>query len=88
MASPKEVFLWIARNSKRTGVTIAGFLLVVIGIVLLPLPGPGTLVIIAGLAVLSTEYVWARRMLDAAKAKAKAAAARARRRAKRTPEEP
>lgn len=79
MGSPRDVFLWIGRNSKRTGVTIAGFLLVLVGIVFLPLPGPGTLIIIAGLAVLSTEYVWARRMLDAAKAKAKAAAARARR---------
>jgi hypothetical protein len=37
------------------------------------LPGPGLLVIIAGLAVLATEYVWARRLLMAAKARAEAA---------------
>ena len=33
------------------------------------LPGPG-LLIFAGLAILATEYVWARRLLAAAKAKA------------------
>jgi uncharacterized protein YqgC (DUF456 family) len=31
---------------------------------------PGWLLIIAGLAILGTEFVWARRLLDTAKAKA------------------
>ena len=35
---------------------------------MLVLPGPGMVVIIAGLAILATEYVWAERMLAAAKA--------------------
>jgi Putative transmembrane protein (PGPGW) len=30
-------------------------------------PGPGILLIIAGLAVLATEYVWAERLLNLAK---------------------
>jgi hypothetical protein len=33
-------------------------------------PGPGILLIIAGLAVLATEYVWAERLLNLAKQKA------------------
>jgi hypothetical protein len=37
------------------------------------LPGPGVLLIIAGLAVLATEYVWAQRMLNYAKDKAEQA---------------
>ena len=83
MATSKEVIRWIGRNSKRAGITLAGFVLVIGGIILLPLPGPGWLVIFAGLAVLATEYVWAERALDNAKRKAKAAASKARARMRR-----
>jgi len=64
---------FILRNGKRIGITIAGFVLVLAGLAMLVLPGPGLLVIIAGLAVLATEYVWAERMLNIAKAKAELA---------------
>ena len=47
----------------RIAVTVVGVLVVAGGIVLLPLPGPGWLVIFAGLGVLATEYEWARRLL-------------------------
>ena len=66
----KVVGGFIARNSKRVGITIAGFLLILVGAALLVLPGPGLLVIIAGLAVLATEYVWAQRLLRVARQKA------------------
>ena len=46
---------------------VAGFGLLLGGVVLLVLPGPGWLTIIAGLALLSTEYAWARRLLDSLK---------------------
>lgn len=55
---------------KRSAVTIVGLGLVLGGIALMPLPGPGILVVVAGLAVLATEYVWARRLLRRAKAEA------------------
>jgi len=35
-----------------------------VGIVLIPLPGPGWLIVFGGLAILATEYVWARRLLN------------------------
>lgn len=38
---------------------VLGFLVVVIGLILVPLPGPGWLVVFAGLAILSIEFVWA-----------------------------
>jgi Putative transmembrane protein (PGPGW) len=57
-------------NGKRIGVTIAGGVLVLAGLVMLVLPGPGVLVVIAGLAILATEYVWAQRALNFAKRKA------------------
>jgi len=43
---------------------------VIVGIALLVLPGPGLLVIILGLGILATEYVWAERLLKMAKDKA------------------
>lgn len=58
---------------KRSAVTLAGVCLVLGGIALIPLPGPGMLLVVAGLAVLATEYVWARRLLRRAKTKAERA---------------
>lgn len=47
----------------RIGVTAVGVAVIVGGIVLLPLPGPGWLIIFAGLGILATEYEWASRLL-------------------------
>jgi len=52
---------------KRLVVTVIGGTILVIGLMLLVLPGPAFLVIPLGLAVLATEYVWARRWLKRAK---------------------
>ena len=40
-----------------------------LGVVLLPLPGPGWLVIFAGLAILASEFAWAERLLHFARDK-------------------
>jgi len=40
------------------------------GVALLVLPGPGLLLIFVGLSILATEYVWAQRVLKTAKEKA------------------
>ena len=66
----KLVARFIRRSGKRIAVTIAGFAVLLVGVAMLVLPGPGVVVIIAGLAILATEYVWAQRLLAAAKAKA------------------
>jgi hypothetical protein len=66
----KVVGRFIRRSGKRVAVTIAGFLVLLAGAAMLVLPGPGILVIIAGLAILATEYVWAQRLLRLAKEKA------------------
>jgi len=55
---------------KRFAVTIVGGALLVLGAAMMILPGPGILVIVAGLAVLATEYVWAKRLLKRARSKA------------------
>lgn len=65
----KAVGRFIKKSGKRIAVTIAGFTVLIVGIVLIPLPGPGWLIVFGGLAILATEYVWARRLLNYAKAK-------------------
>ena len=73
------VVRFVRRSGKRIAVTIVGFALVAVGIVLLVFPGPGILVIIAGLAVLGTQYAWAQRALEETKRRARAAAKKVRR---------
>jgi uncharacterized protein (TIGR02611 family) len=70
---PRAVFAFIRRSGRRIGVTVLGILLVIAGIILmLPLvPGPGFLVLLAGLSVLATEYTWAEVMLDKVKERAR-----------------
>jgi len=48
----------------RAGVLCAGLAIVVIGVAMLPLPGPGTLIMALGLGVLSVEFTWARNALS------------------------
>lgn len=66
----KVVARFVRKSGKRIAVTIAGFVVVLIGIALIPLPGPGWAIVFAGLAILATEYVWAQRLLSYAKRKA------------------
>ena len=48
----------------RVAAAIGGFLVVLLGIVLIPLPGPGLLVVAVGLAVLALEFAWAEHLLE------------------------
>ena len=67
-----------AQHAKRVAIFVAGMAVVIAGIVMLVLPGPGLLVIIAGLSILAIEFAWAKRLRDQAKDRAAAAAAKAR----------
>lgn len=83
----RAVLRFIGRSAKRIAVTVVGAALLAGGLVMMVTPGPGLLLIVLGLAVLATEYVWARRALDMAKRKAGEAARKVRRRG-RGPETP
>jgi uncharacterized protein (TIGR02611 family) len=48
----------------RLAVALAGFVVVLAGLAMIPLPGPGLLVTAAGLAVLALEFAWAERLLE------------------------
>ncbi len=56
---------------KRIVVAVLGATLALAGIALLVLPGPGFVLVAAGLAVLATQFDWARRPLESAKDRAK-----------------
>ena len=51
-------------HAYRVCVGIVGGLIVAIGLVTIPLPGPGWLIVIAGLFVLATEFLLAERLLE------------------------
>jgi uncharacterized protein (TIGR02611 family) len=52
---------------RRALVALVGSTIVLIGLLLVFLPGPGALVVLLGLAVLGTEFVWARRLIRRAR---------------------
>ena len=44
-------------------VAVLGLVVVLLGILLIPFPGPGWLIVIGGLAIWAIEFVWAQRLL-------------------------
>ncbi len=56
-----------ANSAWRCGVGALGTLVLVAGVIMIPYPGPGWLVVFAGLAILGTEFTWAKRLLDHAR---------------------
>lgn len=56
-----------SRHLARLARSLAGALLLVAGAVMLVLPGPGLLAIVAGLTLFAVDYAWARRLLVAAR---------------------
>ncbi|MFG1807021.1 TIGR02611 family protein [Streptomyces sp. NPDC049040] len=47
----------------RVGIFVVGLAVIAGGVILLPLPGPGWLIIFAGMAIWGTEFVWAQKVL-------------------------
>ncbi len=65
---------FVARYGKRIFVIVAGSAVLIAGVAMLILPGPGLLVIVAGLAILATEFAWAERWMLRVRKRAEAAA--------------
>lgn len=59
----------VLRHGKKVGTAIAGSIVIVVGLILIPYPGPGWLVVFAGLTILATEFEFAARVLAALKQK-------------------
>jgi len=54
----------VFRRGKRVLIAVSGSIVVLIGIVLIPYPGPGWLVVFAGFALLATEFEFAAKFLE------------------------
>lgn len=52
------------KKVRRLVIGVIGFTVLLIGIVMIATPGPAILVIPLGLAILATEFIWARRLLN------------------------
>ncbi len=61
----------VVRQTRRAVFALVGGALMALGLLLIPLPGPGWLTIILGLTILSWEFIWAKRMLVAVRTKIK-----------------
>ncbi|WP_262705944.1 MULTISPECIES: TIGR02611 family protein [Streptomyces] len=61
----------------QVGVFLTGLVVVIAGVLMLPLPGPGWVVIFAGMALWATEFVWAQLVLRWTKRRLAEAAQRA-----------
>jgi uncharacterized protein (TIGR02611 family) len=54
----------ISKHTKKVIIGIVGGFVAILGLVLVPYPGPGWLIVFAGLAILATEFVFAQKALD------------------------
>lgn len=52
-----------AEFSYRIAVAVIGLAILGVGILAIPYPGPGWAIVFVGLAILATEFDWARRLL-------------------------
>lgn len=62
-----HLILKTVAQAKRLIVVVFGFTILAAGIAMIVLPGPAIVVIPIGLAILATEFVWARKLLDRVK---------------------
>lgn len=64
------------RHAKRVVIVVVGGTLLLVGVALLVLPGPAFVVIPVALAILATEFAWAKHLLKKARDVVSAAASR------------
>ena len=64
---PAELARLTARQARRVAILIVGSLVLLAGVVMLVIPGPGVVVILLGLGLLALEFAWAARLLKRAK---------------------
>ena len=56
---------------RKIGIALVVFPILVLGVILIPLPGPGILVCLVGLMILSIEFEWSKKYVDMAKSRLK-----------------
>jgi len=56
----------------KATIGVLGALIILIGLVLVPLPGPGWLIVLCGIAIVASEFAFAQRLLHWARLKLRA----------------
>lgn len=59
----------VKHRSRQVAVGIVGGFVLLLGVITIPYPGPGWLIVFSGLAILSMEFTWAKKMLLYGRAK-------------------
>ena len=59
----RDPIITTIQQAKRVIKVVTGFTVVLAGLVMLVTPGPGIVAILLGLAMLGTEFVWARKLM-------------------------
>lgn len=67
----QQVVSYTYKTARRIIVAVVGGTVLLVGVVMIVLPGPATIVIPAGLAILALEFAWARRWLRRIKLRAR-----------------
>jgi uncharacterized protein (TIGR02611 family) len=65
----KRIVDWTIANIRRLVIGVVGGTVLLIGIIMIVTPGPAVVVIPMGLAILATEFIWARTLLVKVKEK-------------------
>jgi len=65
----------LLKTAKKIIIAVVGGTVLLIGVIFIVTPGPAMVVIPVGLAILGTEFVWARQLLKRVKERSKAVAA-------------
>lgn len=63
----KHLIIRTYGRARRLIIIVAGFTVLIIGVAMIVLPGPAVVVIPLGLAILATEFIWARTLLSKVK---------------------
>lgn len=61
--SSNQIINGTLRHARRVIVAIIGITVLLIGMVMIVLPGPAIIVIPLGLSILAIEFVWAKKLL-------------------------
>lgn len=58
---------WTIKKARRIIIVVIGGTVLTIGVIMIVAPGPAVIVIPLGLAILATEFAWARSLLNKVK---------------------
>ena len=65
----RNIIIKTQKQAKRLIIIVVGFTVLLLGVVMILLPGPAFIMIPLGLGILATEFVWARTLLNKFKEK-------------------